>query len=548
MSSVTALADAGVQLVLAGKYAEGIEKLTEALKGRAAPLWYLERSKAYLRTNQIDLALNDAEMALRVAYDRANRDQMVEAQLRRAITLYRMGRFADADVCAFWAIRLSDGAKAMEDDGQQNKIDENGDYAVGLKEVQDEMKPNKEDGLATALGSAGRTKKSSMRNQAFTWRIQALTQIEKLPPGHDGRKVHHTSIKYPNPSEKSTSEKIMQNPPATVDAGAGGEKANTISVSNAASGRDAWEKLWSQYHTMYLKHKVRCSFYQTETSLTVDVFLKNLSQGQVAIDSRSGAITISPAQGASLAGFTGSIVLLLFGEIKPEATKYTVKSMKIELVLQKQTPGKWPTLRRSNAEIVDNLSIDPSKGVPFSQFYDFITALGYKDIGELELPDFDHDPSTWYAALLEKLRSKIDNSQERGSSSAPKIEASTLSQSKGDMVEIDTPAEKSTPSAAQTIGAAKTSKGAPQYPTSSKKGPKDWDHIDVDDDEKAPEDADVNSFFQKIYKSGDEDMKRAMMKSFIESNGTALSTSWDDAKSKTYPTQPPDGAEAKKWE
>jgi suppressor of G2 allele of SKP1 len=114
-------------------------------------------------------------------------------------------------------------------------------------------------------------------------------------------------------------------------------------------------------------------------------------------------------------------------------------------------------------------------------------------------------------------------------------------------MEIDTPAEKPTQSTAEKIGAAETSKGAPLYPTSSKKGPKDWDHID-DEDENASEDADVNSFFQKIYKSGDEDMKRAMMKSFVESNGTALSTSWDDAKSKTYQTQPPDGAEARKWE
>lgn len=39
-----------------------------------------------------------------------------------------------------------------------------------------------------------------------------------------------------------------------------------------------------------------------------------------------------------------------------------------------------------------------------------------------------------------------------------------------------------------------------------------------------------------------------MMKSFVESNGTALSTSWSDAKGKTYQTQPPDGVEAKKWE
>jgi suppressor of G2 allele of SKP1 len=377
MSSVTALADRGVQLVSAGKYAEGIEKLTEALKGRAAPLWHLERSKAYLRTNQLDLALYDADMALRIAYDRANRDLMVEAQLRRAIALYRMGRFADADVCAFWAIRVSDGARASEDDGQQKRIDENGDYAVRLKEVQEEAKSNKEDGLATAMGSAGRTRKSSLRNQAFTWRIQALTQMEKLPVGHDGRKANQTLVKYPDPSQPPTGNKTPQNPSATVDAGTGGKKVNTDSLSNPTSGRDAWEKLWVQYNTMYSKYKVRCSFYQTETSLTVDVFLKNLSPGQVAIDSKPGAITISPVQGASLAGFSGSIVLLLYGEIKPDTTKSTVKSMKIELVLQKQTPGKWPTLRRSNADIVDNLAMDPSKGVDFGQFYDFISALGY---------------------------------------------------------------------------------------------------------------------------------------------------------------------------
>lgn len=88
---------------------------------------------------------------------------------------------------------------------------------------------------------------------------------------------------------------------------------------------------------------------------------------------------------------------------------------------------------------------------------------------------------------------------------------------------------------------------APAYPTSSKKGATNWDKIDDGDDEDTEKNADVNSFFQQIYKDSDEDTKRAMMKSFIESNGTALSTSWNDAKGKTYQTQPPDGVEAKKW-
>jgi suppressor of G2 allele of SKP1 len=38
-----------------------------------------------------------------------------------------------------------------------------------------------------------------------------------------------------------------------------------------------------------------------------------------------------------------------------------------------------------------------------------------------------------------------------------------------------------------------------------------------------------------------------MMKSYQESNGTALSTNWDEVKKETVKTQPPEGLEAKKW-
>ncbi|KAI0854655.1 SGS-domain-containing protein [Xylaria cubensis] len=535
----TKLAEDGVEAVKAGNYAEGIAKLTEALKDRAAPLWHLERSKAYLRTSQFDLALYDAEMALRIAFDRANRHQMAEAQLRRAITLFRMGRFADADICAFWATRLCDGARAQEDDGQQNKVDGNGDYTVRAQEVQDGARPSEQPsgsgGMAAALSTAGQqTKESRLRNQALSWRLQALTQMEKLAVGHDGRKPH-VSVKYPEPSQPSTTGNAPHDSSA-VDGDAGGESSNTANSPTDTSSRDAWERVWIQYHDMYAQQRIRCSFYQNETSLTVDIFLKNLSQDKVAIESKPRAIKITPAEGVSLGSYGGAIMLLLFGEIKPEATKYNVKSMKIELILQKKTAGKWPTLRCDNADIVDNLSISPSQGVSSNQFFDFITALGYKDIRELELPDFDRNCSAWYSALLEKLRSRIYNV------TAIKINVSTST--------VPTPSQtKESAERATAVPAANLSSSAPSYPTSSQKGPKNWDNIDDEGgDEDPSKNGDVNSFFQQIYKDADEDTKRAMMKSFVESNGTALSTSWNDAKSKTYKTQPPDGVEAKKWD
>lgn len=92
----------------------------------------------------------------------------------------------------------------------------------------------------------------------------------------------------------------------------------------------------------------------------------------------------------------------------------------------------------------------------------------------------------------------------------------------------------------------KPSSKTPVYPTSSKSGPKNWDTLvqDENDDETDGPDA----FFKTLYKNADPDTKRAMMKSFQESNGTSLSTQWSDVSSRTFETVPPEGVEAKKWE
>ncbi|SCM20507.1 calcyclin binding protein, putative [Plasmodium chabaudi chabaudi] len=44
----------------------------------------------------------------------------------------------------------------------------------------------------------------------------------------------------------------------------------------------------------------------------------------------------------------------------------------------------------------------------------------------------------------------------------------------------------------------------------------------------------IDHFFRKIYKDGDDDLKRAMIKSFQTSNGTVLSTNWKDVQNKDY--------------
>ncbi|RKP31373.1 SGS-domain-containing protein [Metschnikowia bicuspidata] len=79
------------------------------------------------------------------------------------------------------------------------------------------------------------------------------------------------------------------------------------------------------------------------------------------------------------------------------------------------------------------------------------------------------------------------------------------------------------------------------YPSSSKKAV-NWAKFQVKEDADETED-----FFAKLYKNVDEDTKRAMMKSYVESNGTVLTTNWDEAKLKTFEISPPEGMEPKKW-
>lgn len=180
--------------------------------------------------------------------------------------------------------------------------------------------------------------------------------------------------------------------------------------------------------------------------------------------------------------------------ISVQKSAYRVASMKLELTLVKEAPGKWPDFGTQSSSFPESL---------------------------IEL----HDPGLdrWIAF--------------------PESSTKAVSESHPGSTEV---AHSETPATSSATTSSKASTKAPAYPTSSKSGPKDWDNIAQDDDDEE-NNADVDSFFKKLYQNSTPEQQRAMMKSYTESNGTALSTDWSSVAKGKVETTPPTGMEEKKW-
>lgn len=235
-------------------------------------------------------------------------------------------------------------------------------------------------------------------------------------------------------------------------------------------------------------NKIKHDWYQNADNVYFSLMAKGVPKDKATIDIRERSISISfPIQTSSDYEFT---LDPLFAPIDASKSTYTITASKVELVLKKAAPGKWS-------------SLEGSESTPASA-----------------PADTSSNDAVKHAVL----------------SSSPTTTAK-----------------------------------APAYPTSSRTGPKDWDKLaedltrkrapknsrdGADDDDEGADDGgdydmddgdEVNFFFKKLYASADPDTRRAMIKSYQESNGTALSTDWKQVSKATVETTPPDGMVARKW-
>lgn len=270
--SATTLAQKGIDALAKGDYATAITNLDKALESSNSPAWLLARSKAHLKAKNLDAALHDAELAYHVAAERGSgtsRSHMIQAQYRRAVIYYQLGRFADSDCCAKWSTLLAEGRPAREDDGVDKKVDSDGNYTVTYEEYladnDNQPKPKTSDG--NPLASAEKGPYATDWNMAFSWRSQALGRLRNLPKDHAGWKVNVTKIppkpqpkkaKSPEPADSTSEDEVQEQQPPQKEAPAPGSVPDE-------------------------KMKLRVDFYQNNQAVTVSLFVKDVKKDDLKV-------------------------------------------------------------------------------------------------------------------------------------------------------------------------------------------------------------------------------------------------------------------------
>ncbi|KAK4445742.1 SGS domain-containing protein [Podospora aff. communis PSN243] len=457
MSGTTA-GHKGLEAYKNKEWEKAVSFLDKALQNSQSPIWLLARAHSNIQLKRYDAALHDAELAYHTAAERGSgisRKKMIEAQYRRAVIYFRLGRYADADCCCKWSMLLAEGRPALEKDGVEKNVDANGNYKVtyeeGLADIANQ--PGAKDGKGVAMGKVEKTGFEADWNRAYALRSQVLASLRSAPEGSAARKVSVSKIpvkptekKAPEPESDSKDESETEQMPEESD-----------------------EVL-----------KLKVDFYQSSQDVTVSLFVKDVKKENldVVIDKdqvRLGPLPRHLAPHIKPGDRQSTSTLLLEENIIPEQSTWTVTPRKIELRLRKATPGlKW-------------------------------AKWGEEKIGTVGL--------------------KASVSEASKAAPAPETKAKPVQESMK-RLSVDAP--------------------APAYPTSSKSGPKNWDKIEGAEEDESKED--VNYFFKKLYKDATPEQQRAMMKSFTESNGTALSTDWNDVSKRKVETVPPEGVIPKKWE
>lgn len=302
------------------------------------------------------------------------------------------------------------------------------------------------------------------------------------------------------------------------------KSASNTSTTSVASTKGVEKK---PEEASFVASKTRYDWYQSAENVVVTLFAKGISKDQVKIDLHPGSLQLSFPTPFDIA-FEYKLDPL-YADIEPSTSTSKIMSTKIEITLRKAHPGhKWPSLERSS----------PATSATDSQPNTISTT----------------DPSSPSTAQPPKNPPKptapaYPTSSKTGPKDWDKLAAS-FAKKKTKNAKPDAGGADIDPTSDPEVKGSKSQKG--QKNNAKNNNIDDGDEAE-DDDEGIDYEMDgdggdeVGAFFKQIYKGASPDARRAMMKSYQESNGTALSTNWEEVAKGKVETVPPAGMEERKW-
>lgn len=248
----------GVALVESRDFAAALPALNDALKSSSSPTWLIARAKCHIGLGKYPAALRDADAAYRSASSRGSRPLMTEAQYRRAVALFRLGRNADADICAYWSMKLAEGVSVRDPVFTDEAGPEHLKGGFWRPDREALLARVREITMPAGQGAMTENKFGAIWNTAATLRTQAIARLDKLGPEDDGRKV---TVRFEPP------EVDPEDPDAEEEE----------LLRQAVSEKKQMEKEAAQKPQPTPAPKsVRVDFFQSSTNVTVSVFAKGV--------------------------------------------------------------------------------------------------------------------------------------------------------------------------------------------------------------------------------------------------------------------------------
>ncbi|KAG5363254.1 hypothetical protein CJU89_2420 [Yarrowia sp. B02] len=479
---------------------------------RTTPDHFLLRSTALLRLGKKEAALRDADRATRLAFVQKNSELLGKAQMRRAVTFVSLGDNAAAKKCVDFAeeanpeertipvwkakIGISSGANDASDVAKIPDIDISyvwkGDVPVKT-ETKDTDKPVSKPVASTPTS---KTKAAPAPVPTSTSKPSpASTPAKPTTTPESTFKVPTSEFKFEPKDDTKPAE--SKKPETKVNDG----KTDSATSSNGP------------------KEDLRTDFFQSNEKITVSVYRKNTPQ-DAKCDIQATTIAIL----SSLYSWSTQ----LYAPIVPSESSVQIYGTKVDFTLTKKTPAKWPTISGSASSSDEPAATPSASGKAHITNIDFFQTPTHIN-AYLYVPDLvNYTPAV--TATPTSLTVNFKSNSDKSSSFEKKIDLHGA-------IEPELLQENVYPTKLEIQMRKKTSgnwpsleAGASSTPSSSSIAPpttKDWSKIQIEDDS----DDELNSenpddFFKALYADADDDTRRAMMKSFVESGGTSLSTDW----------------------